>query len=394
VCFYHGESLPEADPGTSSGATVKLDQNRSDQEIAPIQALRAFAAISVAVLHILGETGAMRGTPGRPPRSWLVGFPWEAGVDLFFVISGFVMVYSSRELFGAPFAQWLFLGRRMARIVPIYWGITTLFLVVAVAAPVILNDPFGSWQVVVASYLFLPWQRPDGSFLPVFRLGWTLNYEMLFYVIFAMAIRFRIHRAVILVSVSLLALVLFPTIYMPQMPQLIFWSDPIVLEFVFGMAAGWFVVRGGRMPRLGLLTGVAGLAALVINLVEFGVPRWLGFGLPASALLLACLVPIAPSWPLAALGHIGSASYAIYLIHLFIARAVREVWMRLLGPTHLDFYVVAALFGTVVVSLLVHNVFEVPATRLLRRLFGVGRSSGSAPTAIMASVTLPHTPAA
>jgi exopolysaccharide production protein ExoZ len=227
----------------------------------------------------------------------------------------------------------------------------------------------------------LPWQRPDGSFLPVFRLGWTLNYEMLFYVIFAAAIRFSIRRALMLVSATLLVLVLFRTTYMTRIPQLIFWGDPIVIEFVFGMAAGWFDVKGGRISPIGLLIGAAGLATLVANPVRFGLPRWLGFGLPTSALLVACLAPIPPSRLLTALARIGAASYAIYLSHLFVARAVREMWMRLFGPVQLAFYVIAAVAGTIAVSLLIHNFFEVPATRLLRQWFGVGRS-GTLPTAV------------
>lgn len=124
---------------------------------------------------------------------------------------------------------------------------------------------------------------------------------------------------------------------------------------------------------MGLLIGVAGLAALVANPVEHGFPRWLGFGLPGTALLLACLVPMRPSWLLEALQRVGSASYAVYLIHLFVARGVREVWVRVLGQNYLGFYILAALASTVAASLLVHRFFEVPATRLVRRLFGVGR---------------------
>jgi exopolysaccharide production protein ExoZ len=343
------------------------------REIASIQALRALAALSVALVHTMGEAGAMNGTPGISPWPWLASLPWEAGVDLFFIISGFVMVYSSRELFGAPGAWRLFLGRRIARILPIYWGVTTLFLIVALAAPVALDDPFGSWRVVIASYFFLPWQRPDGAFLPVFRLGWTLNYEMLFYVIFAGAIRFPLRQAIMVVSAILLALVLFRAVHISELPQLMFWGDPIVLEFIFGMLIGWIVVTGGRIPPIGLLIGAAGLVTLAANPVALGVPRWLGFGLPVAALLLASLRPIRPSWLLSTLGYVGSASYAIYLTHLFVARAVREVWMRLLGPAQLGLHVGLALVSTIVISLLVCNFFEVPTTRLVRRLFGVGR---------------------
>jgi exopolysaccharide production protein ExoZ len=348
---------------------------RGDREIPAIQALRAFAALSIAMLHILGEAGAMSGTPGRSPWPKLADFPWESGVDLFFVISGFVMVYSSREVFNTRSAGWLFLRRRVARILPIYWAVTSFFLIAALVAPVALNDPFGSWQVVVASYLFVPWQRLDGSFLPVFRLGWTLNYEMLFYVVFAVAVRYPLRRAVSVVSATLLALVLTRNFEVLNISQFRFWGDPIVIEFVYGMAVGLLVMEGGRIPKFGLLLGVLGLAALFANPFAPDLPRWISFGLPATALLLSCLAPMKPSWILTALSRVGSASYAIYLIHLFVARAAREVWMRLLGPHLLGFYVGAALLGTIALSIPVHDLFEVPATRLVRRVFGVSRRS-------------------
>ncbi|MET0430390.1 MAG: acyltransferase, partial [Microvirga sp.] len=86
-----------------------------------VQVLRALAALSVAFLHaqhdaltLAGRAGTVLALPDR--------LPWMAGVDVFFVISGFIMVYSSRDLFARPGGPAVFLARRVARVVPLYWA--------------------------------------------------------------------------------------------------------------------------------------------------------------------------------------------------------------------------------------------------------------------------------
>ncbi len=155
-------------------------------KIESVQALRAVAALSIAILHVLHEAIGL--DPGGVMARWHAALPWGAGVDLFFVISGFVMVYASDELFGRRDAPALFMARRLIRIVPLYWAATTLFLLVALIARSAVSEGAGSIANVVMSYVFLPTRRPDGSIQPIYSLGWTLNYEMLFYVVFAACI--------------------------------------------------------------------------------------------------------------------------------------------------------------------------------------------------------------
>ena len=91
-----------------------------------VQALRAAAALSIAVLHVLHDATSL--DPGGMIERWHDAVPWGAGVDLFFVISGFVMVYASNDLFGRRDGPALFMARRLIQIVPLYWAATTLFL--------------------------------------------------------------------------------------------------------------------------------------------------------------------------------------------------------------------------------------------------------------------------
>ena len=135
-----------------------------------------------------------------------------AGVDLFFIISGFVMVYSSEPLFGSSRGAIYFFCHRIIRIVPLYWIVTALALILATM------HGFGGMyplHMIVGSFLFIPMLRPEGVMQPLVAQGWTLNYEMFFYVIFAMACTAPRQIAVGITSAALVLAVLFGRLYTP-----------------------------------------------------------------------------------------------------------------------------------------------------------------------------------
>ena len=177
-------------------------------------------------------------------------FMGNVGVDLFFVISGFIMVYSSEAIFGSPGASGTFLRRRLVRIVPLYWAAT--------AFQCYLYYRFGGaeiyaplWRNLISSLFFLPIPRDDGSVVPVLMVGWTLNFEMLFYVVFALAVTQRRMSAVIFTTVTLGSLVIFGLVAGPHLPIYIrHLTNPLILEFLMGT---WIAVA----LRAGI--GAAGL---------------------------------------------------------------------------------------------------------------------------------------
>src|SRR6185295_2076908 len=171
-----------------------------------------------------------------------------AGVDLFFVISGFIMVYASDELFARARAPSFFLTRRLARIVPLYWAATAAALVCLVVFRYANALDQLTWQTLVASLLFVPWPRPDGMMLPVHMLGWTLNYEMFFYVVFAVALTLTRRNAVVAVTALFLVLVIAGRLFALPQP-LAFWCDPVILEFCFGMMIALAYREGFRLWR-------------------------------------------------------------------------------------------------------------------------------------------------
>ena len=337
------------------------------QSIFSIRVLRALAALAVLAGHAQDDLVHRLGLAQALPDMRL-GY---AGVDVFFVISGFIMVHASGGLFATPDGPRIFLKRRLIRIVPLYWSVTTLYLAITLVAPHLPHKAY-SPGMVAASYFFLPWIASDGLNEPVVGQGWTLNYEILFYVLFCVAVTRPRYQAVLLVSSVLAVGVMAGNIFALPMP-LAYWSNEIVLEFVFGMAIGLVYTSGMRLQRWSrlLLIG-AGLLLLGRTAFESGaaefhrLPDW---GIPA-ALIVAGAVLGAPSGAWAGarpMGVIGDASYALYLIHPLVGRAVRELFVRsgadLVAVSW--FYLVIATAATIVAALAVHFWFERPITRAL-----------------------------
>jgi peptidoglycan/LPS O-acetylase OafA/YrhL len=193
------------------------------RQILSVQMLRAVAALTVIVGHVQAQSilDTERFGGSFTPTHIL---PWGAGVDLFFVISGFIMVASSEKLFAAPKGNVTFLARRFARIIPLYWIFATLYIVLKFLAG---SDghPFPNWPDIVASYAFWPSDTfGDGHPRPFYTLGWTLNYEMFFYILFALFLAFPRDKAVACVTAALAAAVGLGLLFKPGFVPFAFWS--------------------------------------------------------------------------------------------------------------------------------------------------------------------------
>jgi peptidoglycan/LPS O-acetylase OafA/YrhL len=349
-------------------------------KLVSIQVLRAVAAVLVVMHHAQFEGAVLAGRTGQPfePSQRL---PWAAGVDIFFVISGFIVVHAARPLYGRADGRVRFLAHRIARLVPLYWLATALYLAVLVGAPTLLGStaPIAPGYVA-ASFLFWPTLDPSGQAQPLYSLGWTLNFEMLFYVLFAVGIGRGRRAAFAFVAVCLGLLVIARMLLTdPPMP-LAFWGAPITLEFALGAAVGLARAEGLRLsvlPRLCL--GAAGFALLSVAEEPTLLTRPLAYGVPSVLLVAAAglgsTTPLPASSRLVTWGVLlGDASYALYLVHPFVLRAGREALVRTdlafgLGP----WPSIVLLSGlSVAVALAVHRYVERPLTRRTRALLDPG----------------------
>lgn len=302
-----------------------------------VQMFRGLAALMVVVGHSqTAMAGVVERTGGAFARSTLL--PWGAGVDLFFVISGFIMVHASARLFGMPGARAEFLRRRLVRIAPLYWLVTTAFLLLLAAATWKGGDAFPHPLAILASYAFVPFDtRGDGGLFPVYDLGWTLNYEMFFYALLALVVAWPRHRALAAVAVMLAALVLIGA-WIPPGSALWFWTRPIIVDFGLGLGVGALMANGTVLPRAARIAlAVTGTVLLIADPVHvFGGPaghtvanawpRVLLAGLPVAAMLAAAVLGPEPTMPraLLPLGRVGDASYSLYLLHPFALIAVEK----------------------------------------------------------------------
>ncbi|MCJ2084990.1 acyltransferase [Methylobacterium sp. E-005] len=356
--------------------------------LVPIQILRAVAALMVVWHHARHETDLMVQRGAGPPLESGTLLPWWGGVDLFFVISGLVIVLASGRLFGSARGRTQFLAHRIARVVPLYWLVSLFYLGLALARPDLLGEAAALVHqpaTLLASFLFWPAARPDGAVQPLYGLGWTLNYEAFFYVLFAAGLGFGRRGAVVWLVVAL-ALLVAAGSTLPDLPLPVrFWANPIVLEFAAGAGLALAYRDGLRLSvPFRIVLAVLGLAGLVLaarllaGLGEAdGVLRPLLVGVPAALLVASALGPGRDTAqvgrlpvPTRALAMLGDASYALYLVHPFALRFVRETLLRLGATPPLYPYggMVVMLGASVAAALLVHRSVEAPLTRWLRRV--------------------------
>jgi peptidoglycan/LPS O-acetylase OafA/YrhL len=352
-------------------------------QIGAIQILRAIAALMVVLGHAQNDAlvEALR-TIGGFNRSTL--FPWGSGVDLFFVISGFVMVYSSRKLFGAGGGR-TFVIRRLIRIVPLYWMITAIMLVILAYVSWLGKHSFPGISEIIASLGFVPFaQHDDGQPRPLVPHGWTLNYEMYFYLVFALALRFRCSLAVAATSAILILPVVMGMFFHPLNTALSYWSDPIILEFIIGMLIALIWRSGVRIkPGFAAIMLLAGIGSLALDLDAMttvgptdvdanGFSRLLGAGLPmamifSSAVLYDPLAPIRGRIS-AFFALVGDASYALYLFHPLAIIFARKLYVFCGVASVGGFWPLIGIEIALAIALafVIHFYVEIPVTTALR----------------------------
>lgn len=314
--------------------------------------LRAVAALGVVLFHCLGDAG------------------WDfnlgaAGIHLFFTLSGFMMwsITGDREI-----RPWPFLLGRVRRIVPLYWIATAVAVGSTYVVPGFFYQATRQAPIILKSLFFIPQMGVDGGVFPVLSQGWTLQYEMFFYVLFAMCLLAPIRIRLQLLCAIFTVLAAVGTILKPQSPMLHTYTDPICLEFLAGALVarcGWQIAS----PRLALCVAIGGGIAFCLS--DRYEPA-LGYAAPlilaatASALIVG-LLSLERGERMPHNGFLlllGEASFAIYLFQ-DLGFALTSPFMESANP--LVRALVYAL-GAAATGVFIHWAVEKPLTAWIKRL--------------------------
>ena len=351
---------------------------QAGERLEAIEALRGVAALMVVVGHVLDDSAQFGVGAGVIP-DWSI---WNAGVDLFFVISGFIMVWTFGDRFGTPGAPREFVIRRLSRIVPLYWLATALTALLLLLWPSLFDRSAFGWQHLVLSLLFVPHLSPAGELLPMVGVGWTLNYEMYFYLVFAVGLMLpKLAGLALIVLVMMVSFVVSAMMGSDAPTFARFLANSVVLDFVLGVGLAYFLRLAGVRWQILLLASAAALAASLLLSELLGGMRFIRAGLPAVALVAALLAiyPRSPGrigQPLVALG---AASYALYLFHPLVLNLTKALMLQASSAWDLHasqlfgWYVACALLLSIAAGLLLRAVVELPLLRLWRRMVLVRR---------------------
>jgi exopolysaccharide production protein ExoZ len=322
--------------------------------IVSIQIFRGIASLLVAISHL--------------PLGFNFGF---FGVDIFFVISGFVMAYTTRD--GRQTAA-NFLVRRGVRVLPLYWIITSISLIKILHdyrhSP-IMDLPI---RLITASYFLVPLATGDDKmdFYPIVNPGWSLEYEAFFYLCFSAAIWFAPRRHALVIGISLCMLCGIGAIVELPTP-LFYYARTNTLEFVYGMGIARLFVSDFRMSHLVafplLVCAAAAAWVFAPHSDEWDSLRGFGWGLPAAAIVTAAVLSpaITRNWFSRVLEALGDASYSLYLTHEFTYQAISTLYPNLFTKGAASVWTSGTMLAcALALGFIVYAVVERPLTRALQ----------------------------
>lgn len=336
------------------------------ESLLSIQSLRFFAAIMVVIHHAVNTLHDKAGFSGA---NWLLDFFYfgASGVQIFFIISGFVMVYASSGLFEKKGAWKKFLYRRIIRIYPIY--IFCVVLNIAIRST-IGDVPYSDPISLVWTMALLP-----GYASNVIIPAWTLSYEMYFYIIFAVVLLLPARFALAAITLFFMACVAMRHfIAGGSLSEFsIMATNPILIDFVVGAWIGYFVKNYGlpRVPKFALISIlILSIAALLFNFTfARHVPYMVSFGIP-SVLIVFSLVSIERRgmWTstFKRFSSLGDASYSLYLVHQLVLTMIFQ-WSS--AGTAVEFFVWVSIMisASLACGLAMYRYVEIPLLKMLRR---------------------------
>jgi exopolysaccharide production protein ExoZ len=325
-----------------------------------IQGLRALAAMAVVFFH------SGLAFPGLQP----IG---SFGVAIFFVISGYLMAMLCEK---QPDA---FLRRRFIRIVPPYWALTLLLFAVALKYPFLLKTTRPDLVELVKSLFFIPFAKSNGIMEPVLFLGWTLNYEMLFYVVVGCCLMVS-RRFAWLLSCGVLTTIVIACKLFGTGDIAWFYSRGLIFEFVAGIGCyllcSWLPwsssVRVRLAPAAALAASLSGMIYIQGTDTHLPIPSSLAIGVLAFVSVLSATSLSKVGWDIRVRARVmlGDASYLLYLVHPYVEASLQRL------AVHRFFWLapkfacgcVLSMALCAALSLVLHLKVERPTLKYLNRL--------------------------
>lgn len=342
------------------------------RNIGSIQALRGVAAAVVVLAHTLEHGGI---------DSPLALFLGRFGVEIFFVVSGLVITISTGN---SDFNPVGFIIKRAFRVIPLYWATTTLVAVLALIAPFAFKTTTFEGSYYLKSLLFIPEQAPGTAhdLRPLFKLGWTLNYEMFFYALVAMLSWCKTNN----LRNSILCIVLLSLLSLSQLTVKSsiaseFYLTLNYIPFLFGILIGWALQNNYDITpnstslkrALALFTGILIYACAKLEFDEFNNLR--GHSILSVAALFATAAFLnledqfskwRPMWE-----FLGNTSYSAYLLHMFVVGLIWAAAKRVNlqhFPSILLPLTLAVFLLTYILSHFSFKILETPLTLFGKKL--------------------------
>ena len=314
-----------------------------------IELLRFIAALAVVYFHAVGTLRAGGFSEIGPNPLTELG---AAGVDVFFVISGFVIFLSLTRKNRTPIE---FARDRLIRLVPAYWILTVSQIVVLASVAILRGTevPFDfSWTI--QSLFFL--SQPVGNSVPIISQGWSLEIEMLFYLLVAVG----------LVIKNSVANILFPAVALVSLVGFGLLPD-LALEFIFGGLLGYLYTRIKFPAPVAIGAGVIGIILFVAPVIlgAGDAPRWVTWGIPSMLVVFSAINLPQLEWKI--LPTLGAASYPVYLLHMIVINIVSPIISIFGSSTAMFFFaLVACLILSQALGIFFDKLIDKPISRFLK----------------------------
>ncbi len=343
-----------------------------------IQGLRAVAVLLVVWTHSIVAAG-YHCSPRQATFFHLKAFG-ACGLDIFFVISGFIV--SLVAVRNAQSSAITFLARRITRIFPLYWLLTLVVILVAELGRYAVQWHRVPWLPTL--FLLPPWHYPVPPL--ILSLGWSLLFEIYFYLVLTAFLQWTPKQVIRNAIVFLVAMVALGVAIGLRRPLIVIWSSPVALEFVFGcLIAQAYTRLHARRFRAGpwiLALGTLALAATIFtgygtaseaSSILAGQSGWLRlavWGIPSALLVLGAILwsPAMQSAPARLLIFVGDASYSIYLCTNPTRSMVEHFW-HYFGRDGADAGVLLCLLMCILIGIICYLLVERPLMRFFHNWY-------------------------